>query len=132
MITMAYQSTNHRAATNPLRSIPMFRPVAVLGQSFASTQVPADQARVLAAQKLEQARDEIGAAWEFYTDAKAAVGAVNRMSRKDRHDRDIYSDRQVARRRSAAFGTMNRMRGRFLRAHKALLAAEAAFLALAH
>ncbi|MGI4793633.1 MAG: hypothetical protein ACRYG8_06005 [Janthinobacterium lividum] len=131
---MAYQTSNHRAAANPLRSVPMFRPVAVFGQAFATAtaHVPADHARILAFQKLEQAREEIGAAWEFYTDAKAAVGAVNRMSRKDRHDRDIYSDRQVARRRSAAFGTMNRMRGRFLRAHNALLAAEAALLALAH
>ncbi|NPD68295.1 hypothetical protein HN018_19310 [Lichenicola cladoniae] len=53
------------------------------------------------------------------------------MSRKDRHDRAISSDRYVARRRSEAFCTMNRRRGRFLRAHKALFAADAALLALA-
>ncbi len=54
------------------------------------------------------------------------------MRRKNRHDRAIFSDRAVARRVSAAFGTMNRRRARFLAAHKALASAEAAVAALAH
>lgn len=128
---MTYQTTNPRAAHNPLRSIPMFRPVAALGPAFAAQHVTPDHLRVLAAQRLEQAQTEIGEAWEAYGDAKAAVGEINRMRRRDRHDRAITSDRQVAHLRSATFGTMNRRRGRFLRAHKALAAAEAALLALA-
>lgn len=119
-------------APHPLRSVPLFRPIGVLGQAYATAHIPADHARVLAAQKLEQARDEIGAAWEFYTDAKAALGDVNRMRAQSRHDSEIYPARVVARRLSAAFGTLNRMRARFLRAHKALTAAEAAVAALAN
>lgn len=128
---MTYQTSN-RAAANPLRSVPMFRPVAVLGQAFAAAHVPAGHARVLAEQKLQQAQDEIGEAWEAYGEAKAAIGECNRMRAAARHDRALYSDRAVARRLSAAFGTLNRRRARFLRAHKALAAAEAALLALAH
>ena len=125
---MSYQTRHPEAVVHPLRSIAMFRPASVLGQAF----IPASHARVLAAQKVEQARVEIADAWEAYGEAKAAIGEVNRMSRRDRHDRAIYSDRYVARRRSAVFGFMNKMRGRFVRAHKALAAAEAALLALAH
>ena len=125
---MSYQTRHPKAFVHPLRSIPMFRPASVLGAAF----IPASHARALAAQKVEQARVEIADASEAYGEAKAAVGAINRMSRRDRHDRAIYSDRYVARRRSEAFGTMNRRRAHFLRAHKALAAAEAALLALAH
>lgn len=127
---MSYQTTNSRAVHNPLRSIPIFRPIAALGPAFAQP-VTADHTRVLAAQRLQQAQDEIGEAWEAYGDAKAAVGECNKMRAKGRHDRALYSDRAVARRLSAAFGTLNRRRARFLRAHKALAAAEAALLALA-
>ena len=54
------------------------------------------------------------------------------MGPKNRHDRAINSDAYVARRCREAFGTMNRRRGHFLRAHKALVAAEAAVRALAN
>lgn len=128
----SYQTTNPHAVHNPLRSIPMFRPVAALGPALAAQHVTPDHARVLAAQRLQQAQEEIGEAWEAYGDAKAAVGECNRMRAKNRHDRALYSDRAVARRLSAAFGTLNRRRARFLRAHKALAAAEAALLALAN
>lgn len=128
---MTYQTTNPRAVHNPLRSIPMFRPVAALGPGFVQT-VTADHTRVLAAQRFQQAQDEIGEAWEAYGDAKAAVGECNKMRAKNRHDRALYSDRAVARRLSAAFGTLNRRRARFLHAHKALAAAEGALLALAN
>ena len=64
--------------------------------------------------------------------ARAEVGPLNKMPRHDRHDRGIYSDRAVARRLSAAFGTMNRRRGHVSRARKAVAAAEAALLALAN
>ena len=122
---MTYSTTNARAARNPLRSIPIFRPIAALGPAFAAQHVTADQARILAVQRLQQAQIEIGEAWEAYGDAKAAVGECNKMRAKNRHDRALYSDRAVARRLSAAFGAMNRLRARFLRAHKALAAAEA-------
>ncbi len=68
---------------------------------------------------------------EAYAAARAEVGACNKMRRKDRHDRAIYSDRAATRRLSVAFGTMNRRRGHASRARKALVAAEAALLALA-
>lgn len=126
-----YPSQGHHQP-HPLRSVPMFRSVSALGQAFAADRAPAGHARVLAGQRLEQAQHEIAAAWEFYGDARTAVSEVNRMARTDRHDRAIYSDRQVAGRRKAAFATMNRMRGRFLRAHRALAAAEAALAALGH
>ncbi len=129
---MTYQSTNTRAASNPLRSIPMFRPVAALGAVFAAQYLTPDHTRVLATQRLQQAQGEIGEAWEAYGDAKAAVGECNRMRRRDCHDRALYSDRAVARRLSAAFATLNRRRGRFAAAYKALAAAEAALLALAN
>ena len=125
---MSYQTRHPEAAVHPLRSIPMFLPASVLGADF----IPATHTRVLAVHRLEQARIEIAEAWEAYGAAKAAVGEINRMCRRDRHDWAIYSDRYVARRRSEAFGSMNRRRARFLRAHKALAAAEAALLALAH
>ncbi|NPD69759.1 hypothetical protein HN018_22020 (plasmid) [Lichenicola cladoniae] len=95
-------------------------------------QDPLTVARQMAARTLELVRFEIADAWKAYGEAKAAVGEVNRISRNDRHDRAISSDRYVVRRRSAAFGTMNRRRGHFLRAHKALFAPEAALLALAN
>ena len=129
---MSYQTTNARAVHNPLRSIPMSRPIAALSPAFAMQHVSPDHTRVLAAQRLQQAQIEIGEAWEAYGDAKAALGECNRMRAKDRHDCALYSDRAIARRLSAAFGTLNRRRARFLRAHKALAAAEAALLALAN
>ncbi|NPD66619.1 hypothetical protein HN018_26740 (plasmid) [Lichenicola cladoniae] len=129
---MSYQTRHPEAAAHPLRSIPMFRPASVLGTAFMAKQDPLTLARQAAARTLELAQYAIAEAWEAYGAAKAAVGEVNRMGRKNRHDRAISSDRYVARRRSEAFGTMNRRRGHFLRAHKALFAAEAALLALAN
>lgn len=72
---MAYQTTNLRAAQGPL---PMLRPAAALGPSFAAQTATSDHARIL----------------------------------------------------SAAFGTLNRRRARFLRAREALAAAKAALSAL--
>ena len=129
---MTYQTTNPKACYQPLRSIPLIRPVSCLGPAFLAQHDPQALVRQQAVRKLDLARLEIGDAWLAYGDAKAAVGAANKMRRKDRHDRAIFSDCAVARRVSAAFGTMNRRRARFLAAHKALAAAEAAVAALAN
>ncbi len=128
---MSYTTRHPEAACHPLRSIPLLRPVSCLGPTFLAQHDPAALARAQAVRTLQNARLEIELATEAYADARAAIGDVNRMSRKDRHDRALYSDEYVARRRSAAFGTMNRRRGRLVRAQKALAAAEAALLALA-
>ena len=129
---MTYQTRHSEAANHPIRSIAMFRPIGVLGSAFMAKQDPLVLARQVAARGLEFAQFEIADAWESYGEAKAAIGEINRMSRKDRHDRAINPDRCVARRRSKAFGTMNRRRGRFLRAHKALAVAETAVRAMAN
>ena len=128
---MSYQTHHPEAAAHPLRSIPMLRPVSCLGPAYLAQHDPAALIRAQAAHTLRCARLEIERATEAYADARAAIGDVNRMSRRDRHDRALYSDEYVSRRRSAAFGTMNRRRGRLVRAQKALAAAEAALLALA-
>ena len=129
---MSYHTRHSEAAVHPLRSIPLLRPMSCLGPAFvAARRDPAELARMQAAHALQNARFEIGHATAAYADARAAIGDINRMGRKDRHDRALYSDAYVARHRSAAFGTMNRRRGRLIRAQKALAAAEAALLALA-
>ncbi|NPD70106.1 hypothetical protein HN018_26885 (plasmid) [Lichenicola cladoniae] len=117
----SYRPRHPEAAAHPLRSIPMFRPACVFGAAFVTKQDPLTVARQTAARTLELARFESADGWEAYGEAKSAVGAVNRISRKDRHDRAISSDRYVARRRR-----------HFLRGHKALFAPEAALLALAN
>ncbi|NPD69585.1 hypothetical protein HN018_25145 (plasmid) [Lichenicola cladoniae] len=129
---MTYQNRHSEAAAHPFRSISMFHPASVLGPGFIVKQDPLPLARQIAARTLELACFEIAEAWEAYGTAKAAVGAVKRQSRKDRHDRAITSDRYVARRRSEAFGAVNRRRGQFLLAHEALAIAEVALLALAN
>ena len=129
---MTYQSTNPKAASNPLRSIPLVRPLSCLGQAFLAAHDPAGVARQMAERTLHLARVALADHEEAYAAAKAEVGACNKMRRKDRHDRAIYSDRAVARRLSAAFGTLNRRRGYVSRARKAVVAAEAALLALAN
>ncbi len=129
---MSYQTRHPEAAVHPLRSIPLLRPMSCLGPAFVAVRRnPAEFARAQAVQVLQNARFDIEWATEAYADARAAIGEVNRMGRKDRHDRALYSDEYVRRRRSAVFGSMNRMRGRLIRAQKALVAAEAALLALA-
>ena len=126
---MTYQTTNYKAVNQPLRSIPLIRPVSCLGPSFQHD--PAAVARQVAARTLKLARKAVVDAEEAYTDAKAEVGACNRMRRKDRHDRAIVSDRAGARRLSAAFGTMNRRRGAILQAKRALHTARTAAARLA-
>ena len=126
---MTYQTTNPKSAYQPLRSIPLIRPVSCLGPAFRHD--PAAVARQMATRTLDLARKALADTEEAYAAAKAAVGACNRMRRRDRHDRAIVSDRAVARRLSAAFGVMNRRRGGVSQARKAVVAAEAALLALA-
>ncbi len=128
---MTYQTRHPEAAAHPLRSIPLLRPVSCLGPAFLTQHDPAALARAQTVHTLRNARVEIELATEAYADARAAIGEVNRMGRKERHDGDLYPDWVVARRRSAVFGSMNRMRGRLIRAQKALAAAETALLALA-
>ena len=128
---MTYQTTNPKACYQPLRSIPLIRPVSCLGAAFLAAHNPAGVARQMAERTLHLARAALVDASDAYAAAKAEVGACNKMRRHDRHDRAIYSDQAVARRLSAAFGTMNRRRGHVSRARKALVAAEAALLALA-
>ena len=128
---MTYQTTNSKAAHQPLRSIPLVRPVSCLGPAFLARHDPAGVARQMAERTLHLARAALVDASDAYAAAKAEVGTCNKMRRKDRHDRAIYSDQAVARRLSAAFGTMNRRRARFLAAQKAVAAAEAALLVLA-
>ena len=128
---MTYQTRHPEAAIHPLRSIPLLRPMSCLGPAFvAARRDPAELARMQAAHALQNARKEIELATAAYADARTAIGEVNRMGRKDRHDRELYSA-YGARHRSAAFAPMNRRRGRLIRAQKALAAAEAALLALA-
>ena len=129
---MTYQTTNAKAVHQPLRSIPLVRPVFCLGAAFLAAHDPAGVARQMAERTLHLARVALADHEEAYAAAKAEVGVCNKMRRKDRHDRAIYSDRAVARRLSAAFGTMNRRRGHVSRARKALAAAEAALLVLAN
>ena len=128
---MTYQTSNPKAVYQPFRSIALIRPVSCLGPAFLAKHDPQGVARQMATRTLELARKALADADEAYAAAKAAIGACNRMRRRDRHDRALYSDRAVARRVSAAFGTMNRCRGHVSRARKALAAAEAALLALA-
>ena len=125
---MTYTTSNAKSAYQPLRSIPLIRPVSCLGSAFLARHDPAGVARQMAERALHLARVALVDAADAYAAAKAEVGACNRMRR---HDRAIYSDRTVARRLSAAFDTMNRRRGHVSRARKALAAAEAALLALA-
>ena len=129
---MAYQTTNAKSAYQPLRSIPLIRPVSCLGPAFLARHDPAGVARQMAERTLDLARKALVDHEEGYAAAKAEVSACNKMRRHDRHDRAIYSDRAVARRLSAAFGIMNRRRGHVSQARKAVVAAEAAFLALAN
>ncbi len=105
-----YQTTNLKAAFQPLRSIVLIRLVSCLDPAFQHD--PAAVARQMAARTLDLARITFADHEEAYADAKAEVGACNRMRRKDRHDRAIYSDRAVARRLSAAFGTRKLRRPR--------------------
>ncbi len=128
---MAYQTTNPKAAYQPLRSIPLIRPVSCLGPAFLAQHDPQGVALQMATRTLDLARKALADTEEAYATAKAAVGACNRMRRRDRHDRAIFSDRAVARRVSVAFGVMNRSRGHVSRARKAVVAAETALLALA-
>ena len=130
---MTYQTTNPRAINHPLRSIPMFRPVQALGAAFYANHVGDEaMARMVAERALELARFTLAGADKAYTASKAAIGMANKLRRKDRHDRALFSDRAAARQISAAFGTMNRARAALRRAVKAVAAAEAAMLALAH
>ena len=126
---MSYTTTNPKACYQPFRSLPLIRPISCLGPAFRHD--PAAVARQIATRTLDLARKALADHEEAYAAAKAAVGACNRMRTKSRHDSGIYSDRAVARRLSAAFGTMNRCRGHVSRARKAVAAAEAALLALA-
>ena len=128
---MSYTTTNPKAAYQPLRSIPLIRPLSCLGPAFLAQHDPQGVALQMATRTLDLARKALDDADEAYAAAKAAVGECNRMRRRDRHDRAIISDRAVARRLSVAFGTMNRRRGHVSRARKALAVAEAALLALA-
>ncbi len=128
---MTYQTTNPKATYQPLRSLPLIRPVSCLGPAFLAKHDPQGVARQMATRTLDLARKALADADEAYAAAKAAVGACNRMRRSDRHDRALFSDRAVARRLSAAFGSMNRSRGHVSRARRDLTAAEAALLALA-
>lgn len=121
---MSYQFRNQGPQTHPLRSITTFRPLSVLGEAFVAEHAPLDLERLRAARMLELAQVEAGSARAAYDAARAALGEVNRMGTRNRHDRAITSDRYVTRRRSEAFGVMNRRRGRLLRACKALTAAE--------
>ena len=129
---MTYTTTNPKAAYQPLRSIPLIRPVSCLGPAFLARHDPHGVARQMAERTLHLARKALADTEEAYAASKAEIGACNKMRRKDRHDRAIYSDRAVARRLSDAFGIMNRRRGHVSRARKAVVAAEAALLALAH
>lgn len=121
----ARQGRHPEAAVHPLRSIPMLRPVSVLGPAFTRHAQP-NLTRIRAERELDLARTELDAARQAYAESRAALGEVDRMGRKDRHDRAITTDRYVARRKREAFGVMNRRRGRLVRAQKALLAAELA------
>ena len=131
---MRYASSNPRAATNPLRSVPLLKPAsAVFGQAWFAGMAPAhiqrEQALTLLRHKLLCAQNEAGEAYEAFQAVKVELGEMNRRNRKDRHDRALVSDHLLARQHSEVFGVMNRRRARLCHALKALAAAEAAFAA---
>ena len=128
---MRYASSNPRAATNPLRSVPLLKPAsAVFGQAWFGGMAPAHIQRehvlMLLRHKLLCAQNEVGEAFLTFQDIKVELGDMNRRCRRDRHDRALVSDRLLARQRSELFGAMNRRRARLSHALKALAAAEAA------
>jgi hypothetical protein len=128
---MPYQTTNSLAHTNTLRSIPLLRPVSVLGEAFNAQRAPVSREMRMLQQALEMARFALDGCTQAYDAARATIGELNRRGRKDRHDRAITSDATIRRRKGAAFGVMNRARGELIRARKTLVAAEAALLAVA-
>ena len=57
---MTYQTTNPKAAYQPLRSIPLIRPVSCLGPAFLAQHDPQALVRQQATRRLDLARLEIG------------------------------------------------------------------------
>ena len=108
---MRYAGTrNPRAETNPLRSIPLFKPAAT---------VLAPGVRQVLEANLKAARVSIATSTEHLAAACASLGRANRL-------------KGYARRRyqGEAFRWINRARANLRAARKALAAAEAGLLAL--
>ena len=131
---MTYSSRNFRAASNPLRSMPLYgSPSAVFGQAWFQGVAPAHIQREQTLTRLRHqllcAQNKAGEAFVTFQEIKAELGDMNRRCRRDRHDRALVSDRLLGRQRSEVFGVMNRRRARLCHALKALAVAEAALAA---
>ena len=88
--------------------------------------------RQVATRAVELARYKLEDAERAYAASRQQLGELNKTRAKNRHDRDILPDHQVARMVSQCFGLMNKRRGAILQAKRALHTAQVALAQLAH